>query len=480
MLLLALACTPPPCPEGFEAREDGNCYPSPAQPDSPAGDSEAPDSDDSEPPDSDPWVVDLELGDPLEISEGLSYPGWEFLDGAILEDGRLLAVGQGGWMLADPATGGRTSSGDIDRVYRLALDGDLAYAASRTGRVTQLKLGSGNPEQGAREKVSEGYHEDIAADDGRVLVGAQEEGALLLDEQLRRVATVPASFAGGVALLGDVGLMTDDDELVLLDMSSSTPVELERAALRGRGRDIAFDGANVAVAMGSEGVDVFELSDGALVYSGPLDMPGSAFSVTLDGDMLYVAAWEVIVAAWLGGDRPVVVGHEEPHHSAWAVAARDGVLAVMDWGTLTPMTLNEGVAGAEVHPPDQVWVPPESTDPFSVPLTNYGAFELELELDGGGSVDVSPPSLTLAPGEQGVFTLTPSSPWKGQRDLQLSTNDPDERNAQLKLRETEGSIGAVHPEMMLEGFVPPSASTEVYDLADYRGKPVFIAYFTTW
>ncbi len=473
MVLLSLACTAAPCPAAFERREDGNCYPqgSPSGEDSPRGETGL---------DSEAWVPELELGDPLEALTGTAHDGWEFLDGAILEDGRLLAMGQGGWMLADPATGESLATGGLERVYRMDLDGDRVYAASRTGAITKLDLSSGTPQKSASKTLTEGYHEDISADGGLVLVGAQEEGALLLDDQLNLLAKVPATFAGGVALIGEVALVTDDDELVLLDLGSASPSELDRLPLRGRGRDIAFDGHHVAVAMGSEGVDVFEVQGDRLGYRGALDMPGSAFNVTLDGDMLYVAAWEVIVAAWLGGEEPVVLGHEQPIQSAWAVAARDGTLTVLDWGWLTPLKLNEGVAGPELHPPNQIWVSPGSTETLAVELTNYGAFDLELELPDQDVVSASPSSMTLAPGASGVFSLTPVAPWKGSSDVRLLTNDPDEQSSRLSLRETEGSIGAAHPEMVLEGFVPPSASTERFDLADYRGRPVFIAYFTTW
>ena len=476
MLLLSLACTSPPdCSEGFELRGE-HCYAVEQSPDSPVGDSgEPPDSGDSASP-----LPELELGDPLSSIEGEHYKGWEFLDGEMLDNGQVLAVGQGGWMLADPATGKTLDEGNLDRAYRLTVDGDRAYASARTLAVISLDLSSGSPTMLRREFVTSGYHEDIAADGGRVILGAQEEGVLLLDEELSVQATFPASFGGGVAIEGDTVLATDDEELVLLDLSSGDFVEVDRAPLSGRGRDIAFDGEQIAVAMGSEGVEVYALEGGALTHRGLLEMPGSAFNVSIDGEMLYVGAWEVVVAAWLGGDKPVVVGHEPPKQSAWAVAARDGVLALMDWGYITPMSLNEGVGGSELHLPEQLWIPPGSTDSVALPLRNWGAFELEVDFDEHGLVDVEPSSASIAPGETQVFTLTPTTPWSGRVELGLSSNDPDEEDTRLALQEAEGSLGAEHPEMALEGYEPPSSALEVYDLADYRGKPVFMAYFTTW
>ena len=169
---------------------------------------------------------------------------------------------------------------------------------------------TGLPVQLAEAKPFEGYHEDISMDGERILVGAHDEGAVFFDLELTQLATLPVDDAFAVGLVGDRAVVTHNTTLELWDVSDLDDAQLlDTVEMGGEGRDIAFDGAHLAVGLGGNGVGVYAVeSDDTLVHRGDLEVPGSAFGVSLDGDYLWASAWEETVLAWVGGGEPLPLG----------------------------------------------------------------------------------------------------------------------------------------------------------------------------
>lgn len=478
--ILSFACREP-CLRGFARAADGACHPVASDP---TCDSGSPTYDSS--PDTDEPEVELPLvlGDPIETVDGELEPYVEWLDAVVIDKTRAIVAGVSGWAWYDLENHVRLAEHSSGRTYRVAVDRDTqrAFFATRADRIVVVDVSTDTPTPvDLPGWVTEGFHEDISADGGVVLLGALDEGLVVMDSDLNRLATVPADTAFGVSILDGRGLFADGDELVLLDLSEpSNPVELDRASLRGTGRDIDFDGADVAVAMGGSGVDVFEVVDDALVATGELDVPGSAFGVSLDGDWLWVAAWEVTALAWLGDGGPVVVGHEDPLQSAMGIGAYEGVVAVADWQSLTVLQHNEGLAGPELHDPSPIWVESGSTENVAVVITNWGALELELSLTTTSDFELSTGSLSLSPSGSEVIQLTPPGDQGEQAVIDYTSNDPDETSGQIVVRAKSTQIGSTHPDFELLGFTPPETALSTYALSDYLGQVVLLDYFTTW
>lgn len=415
------------------------------------------------------------LGDPVltvgNVQESMRI---EWMDAAIFDENLGLVVGQGGFMTMGLDPPAILAKVEAERAYRVAVDGHIAYLATRIHGVYSLDLSDpSHPWMSQTRAISEGFHEDIAADAGRVLVGALDDGAILLDPALDTLGVIPASYAFGVALQGDRALVADDDALVLWDISDpAAPVELNRAALRATGRDIAWQGEQVAVAMGGQGVAVFSLAEDTLEHRGDLEFPGTSYSVSIDGDDLWIAGWEVAALAWLGEGGPVVRGHEPVQQSAMGVSARDGEALVADWMFATVLSSVPGVAGPELHVPERIGLGSEGAS-VALPLRNWGALPMEITLEAQG-VSVSGDHFNLAPGEQATPVLT------GTGSLKVRSDDPDEGSLSVDVYLAELGIGSPHPDFDLAGFTWPDRQQRPYRLADAAGQVLMLAYFTTW
>ena len=269
--------------------------------------------------------------------------------------------------------------------------------------------------------------------------------------------------------------MADGEALTLYDVSDpASPTALDTAELRGTGRDIDFDGENVAVALGARGVSLFEVVDDALVPRGDLEMPGSASGVDLDGDWLWVGAWDVMALAWIGPGGPAVVGHETFGGAAMGIGAKDGVALVPAWQDLPIVRRTGLVAGPEVHPPRIINLIDNTA---TVKLQNWGAHDLEISLEAQG-FELSESAFTLAPGD--VKSVEVSTSFGGQGSLLLSTNDVDEATVNVPIQSGNGSLGSAHPDFSLPSFTWPGGTEGVTSLSDYEGQPVFIAYWAIY
>lgn len=406
----------------------------------------------------------------------------EWVDAVVLDDSYGLVVGQGGLATVNLADGSITAHLPVKRGYRVAATGERAIVGTRSQGLMLFAISDpAAPSMLIDHPLGMGYHEDVAIDGDRVLVGWQENGGLLLDLDLNELGRLPATSAVGVGLFGDRAVLTDGAELVLFDISDeAVPVELSRAPLPGEGRDVSFDGDRVAVGMGGSGVSVFDVLGDTLVDRGSFSTPGSALSVSVDGDWVWVGAWEVTALAWIGGEEPVVIGHESPVASAMAVGARDGRAVVADWFFSTALQRAEGVAGPEIVAQESAWF--DAGETAGVRFENDGIFDLDVTVDApGGGYAVEATAFTLAPGEVETLLVTaPTGEIPDVIDLNWHSNDPDESDGRTRLRRSNQGVGTTHDDFSLQGFTWPDGALDTYALSEQRGSVVFLAYFALY
>ena len=497
-MLLGAGCSRD-CPPGSARNAEDLCELFPA-------DSAAPGQDSSETT-SPPEAV-LTYGDPLEtinstlgLDPGPSGGGKvfaEWVDAVVLGEGQAVLVGVTGTALLDMETYTILAQYDTNRAYRVDADPDARLVVAGTNsdglRLIELDSGSvrrwyGGPEVG---------HEDVSIDQGRILVAWRSAGAWLLDTSFSPLAVLPATSATAAVIRGDRALYTDEETLILVDVADPTaPVELDRIALPGAGVDLDFDGTRVAVGLGGRGAVVLTVEADQLVLQGQLVVPGQVQSVSLDGDNLWMGAWEVTALAWLGEGGPVVVGHEAPLYSAMGLGARDGVAIVADWFAATGVRRIAGAAGPEIHTEDTQTFQ-EDGGSEQVTFTNYGAFPLDISLEApGDGFSADPLTLSLVPGERGTVVVTPPTgplrdstlrwrvvtpPTGPLRDstLRWSSSDPDEPTGTVRLEAPRGGVGEPHPDFELAGFTWPDTTLTSHRLSDYKGKAVFLAYWADY
>ena len=100
----------------------------------------------------------------------------------------------------------------------------------------------------------EGVHEDVDVDGNKVLIGWHANGGVLVDLGGNLLGTLPATDAFAVSLSGNQALLTDQNALVLFDISDPVaPVELDRQPLTGEGRDLSWEGEHAVVGTVGEG-----------------------------------------------------------------------------------------------------------------------------------------------------------------------------------------------------------------------------------
>lgn len=439
-------------------------------------------------------------GDPLETL-GVGYldvdpeeVDHEWLAAELMEGGRYgVVVGAPGLAIVDmrnPATepGGDTGLLAWERDYRgflLALDGETLHVGTRWAGIYSLDLSTPRePVLLAEADPAEGFHEDIAADGGLVLVAAQEEGAILLEgEGLTELSRIESTRAAAVAMEGTRALVVDGDELGLYDLSDpSAPLLLDLLPLPGEGRDLAVDGDRVAVALGGRGMVVLDRAGDVLTERAVLTAPGAVLGVDLAGDTLWFAAWETAGVAWVGEGEPVVLGHEPPHFSALAIAGDEETAVVADWHVATVLALEPGRGGAEVHLPEAVYVPAGSEAASALQVGNHGALTLELDFDPGDSGwTVTPASLALAPGEASNVRLEPPAGGAlSEAGLSWTSSDPDEPSGEVRLVPATATVGSAHVPVSLPAFDWPDTELTTADLGDHLGEVVLLAYFASW
>ncbi|MCP4920893.1 MAG: hypothetical protein GY913_28700, partial [Proteobacteria bacterium] len=324
------------------------------------------------------------------------------------------------------------------QISRLAWDAstDTAWLASRDQGIYPVDV-SDPTAPVAGDTLEQPPHEDIAADGGRVLLAARDAGTLLLDGDGQELASASADESLAVALEGDTALAVDGEELVLYRLDDGF-TELDRAALSGKGRDLAIDGDHVAVALGGEGAAAFAIEDDQLVHLGDIDTPGPSYGVDVEGDHLYAAGWYATVVAWLGDGAPRVLGHEDAKQWSMGVGVHGGRVLVADWFYSAALELQEGVAGPELVASEDVWV--TSDEVFAYTVENAGLFDLEVQLSPPGGGEVSPTSLIVPPGSAEAVLVTLPNGFGDETSFQLQTNDPDEPELTVDVRRSGQSV----------------------------------------
>lgn len=481
LLLVSGCATAEPCPEGSAREKDGLCY---LLGDAP-GDSATPDGSDSGDPDPDP-DPGTETGDPI-LTRGTSEtePGAmlvEWVDAAMINDDYGLVVGQGGYGVIDARTGALVVKGDERRGLRVATDGNLAAIATRTDGMPLLDLTDPlNPARlnSLRFDGIDGPHEDVAVDGGRILLGYHSNGALLLNAEGTTLTTIPGDDIFAVALQGDRALVTDGTALELWDLTDlGAPVQLATTTMSAEGRDLAWQGEHVAVGMGGGGTGVWSLVGDVFTHRADLFTPGSALSVDIDEDRLWIGAWEVSALADLAVEPPVVIGHESPTFSAMGIAAAGGRAVVADWFASAALEAVDGMRSPEVVPPRDLYFPLDSDIALAATFENGGTGELVISVDApSDGYTVSPTSLALAPGAAGVVVVTPPSDGRPRTTMRWSSNDIDEPEGTVLLAAADQGVGSEHVDFSLQGFEVPDRSLRTYNFADTRGKVVVLVYW---
>jgi hypothetical protein len=472
LAILLLGCTPT-CDPGWTLADDGNCYQAAGDdtstPDDTDGSDSGSDSDDT-------GTATLPFGDPIS-QIGTSKPDGfvEFVDVAVIDDDTVLGVGQGGWRVISLETGEVVAGDEGPRVMRAAVHGRTAAMVS-SGQIFVIDVDDPTVFQLPPRPDFEGMR-DVDLDDDYVIVAAGPHGARIMDlTGKNELGHIDLQLNTAVAAQGDRVLVSDRSTLHLVDVSDpSNPDILTSLALATHPTAIDWVDDVAVVGIGSKGVAVVDVGE-TLSLRGTMEVPSSVLGVSLDDDWVWIAAWNVIALGWLGGDEPVIVGHQPPVESAMGIAGRGGRAIVGDWFTINHLFAN-GRAAPEQHLPGEIAMVDRQA---TLSVTNWGVDTLEMTLEPGNDLSLSTSTLALGPGESEVVALEFTQDVAGS-SLTVTSNDPDEGTTEVRItRGGGGGVGSSHPPMQLDGFAYPDSSLRSFDLADHAGEVAYLVYWAVY
>jgi len=294
------------------------------------------------------------------------------------------------------------------------------------------------------------------------------------------------AFKSALSDDGDRLYVIDDELLRVVDVSIPAEAELVGVVeLRSRGRDVHVRADRAYVALGGQGVDVFDLaSPDTPVRLQTIALDGSAQAVHADGDLLAVAAWRYVA---LYDTRTLsLVATEEVRGAGefeqdFGVDLRNGWLYVAEWERLHVLRWRPGYVAPDLWLTNEIFdLPVGEGGARLTRVVNRGPLPLQVR-DIATSIpalSVSATSLDVEPGEQVDLELTynpPADPGPEQITFTSNDVDPGQSVGAVTVRLADSARVDVGEPLGPEwGFLDPTGAGDVENL---RGKVVFLAYF---
>jgi hypothetical protein len=382
--------------------------------------------------------------------------------------------------------------GDGSQVFWLAHHGDswVETPSLQTWQVSpaqELQPVDSLTELGVRYEglLQVGDHLFVAAHDAGLRVyGVGADGSPTL------VHTV-AGFdnAQKLAALDDLLFVTDDEELIVVDIAEPTEAEVIRSEpLNGSPRDVAAADGRVFVALGARGIDVFDLdSAGDLLFRGNLRGQGSSQAVDVRDGLLAVADWSHVSTydarglIRLGSERNTPYPNFE--QDLGVALGDDGLLLVAEWEGVHVLQHRPGYAAADIWLDEELYAfPADEQGSREVAVHNRGALDLVVDWIGvsAPSFAVSETALVVQSGQSASFELSyaPPPPDSSVQSLSLQSNDPDGLQSPLQVplhAVDSGGIDVGDSILIPEfAFLDPTGQDDVGNL---QGNVLVLAYF---
>jgi hypothetical protein len=441
-----------------------------------------------------------------QVNNTQNGPGaWfvEHLDVAWLPDEqRVLATGQGGLVVydvvpgQDPVTRGYAGAGDMPQFQRyyqvLPAEPGLVWVTHRAVGLDTFDVSDADTPTQLAHVDGRGY-EGLGRNGDWLYVASTEGRVDVFDISNPRAPERKGEVTGlgrpwdvhavdGVAYVADIDL-----GVVALDLSvPDAPVVAATVESAGAPIRLDADGdGHLYVASGAGGLEILDLSSPlAPVRVAQVDAGGGALDVALDDGIVGVTTQEAVVLFDVGRDgtpaAPRPFAYQETEQFAMTLDADDGVWVVGDWNILGTWDLAPGPAPA-IDVSQRLIAFLDEAETREIEVRNRGAATLDLagiELPDGLSAQVS--ATSLAPGESATLAVS----WDGttlldRAEICIASDDPGRPTFDLVVtggQDGEGRvIGQSAPDFALEDL-----DGTVHRLSEQRGKPVVLAYFTTW
>ncbi len=462
------------------------------------------------------------------IAASHSTPAPVFCGSAVSTEPDPLSVGLHWDGAADPAGGAYTHLVDLapDR------DNERLYAAGRGGTFVFSTADGGLELLGANPMPLIVQHLTLL-DDDRYMVSNRYVGPVVFD------ASDPSSHvgqgtkplvgvAGGAFASGVIYLVTHDGNLHVLSAEQPLLSTLETMGGLGHPWSLVVAGdyawvadeylgvvavdltvplapAIVGLVDGVDGVQEVEVGPDDVVYaaagsggvfgidvSDPTDPDvlwhvatmGVATSVSYEAGRLWVAEQLTVTVLDVSEPGPpTVLAVETTEQWAMHVEAEADFAWVADWADLDQLLLDPGSLAPEIHVEPATMHITGDEAAIEIAITNQGPAPLSvLGIGWGDAALTAVAPFVLDPSETAILDVPTTEDSRAEGgSLCVLSDDPDEPETSVvvkRLDDYDGKTSLVGLEAPL--FVLDDLGGVSHSLADYRGGPVLLVFFSSW
>lgn len=445
-------------------------------------------------------------GKNLTIEQKITPSNYELLDVEIENNLMMIPGGLGGtsiFNISDPQNPVEISSisipgCDYGRVYNWEINGSFAFAAGRDCGIAIVNLT--NPEY--PEFISlidpEGIegetrtYEDIESI-GNILIAAIHSGGLRFfnienPEHPLLISSIITDNAWSIAIKDDHVFVADGESgLSVIDFADAlNPILINVIETSGGAKDVRIKDNTLYLAVGEGGVDAFDISNLDIpVFKSNYNTTGFASRVALVNDRIAVSDWDDLeVLEWFN-DELVLSGFKNTGGRTMAVGAVGDVIFSAEWRYLYVFSYGNildsdiDLSIREINFP---FTPIGESNILSFDLSNNGSNDLEFEFVFiSGTEFIANEDLTTLPPDSTItldIEYFPSSS-NASSEYVFRTNDPDEYETNVVVIGNNNGINIGEPAPNFELPIIYNGGGN-FQLTDYLGSVVVIAYFAPW
>ena len=366
---------------------------------------------------------------------------------------------------------------------------NYAYFTSRNGLYVVDISDPSDPQSLGRVDGTNGFIlENLDADSNMLAVAAHADGVLMYDisnpDNLQLSATIGADNAWCVRLKDGYAYIADEQAVSIYDISISiSPNFIYEIETSNAVKDIALDQSFMYVAIGSDGVDIYDISDPANpIFLDNYNTNTLAHRISPFENKLAVSDWDDVDILKWDGSSLNRVGYKNTGNRTMAIATKDNYIYSAEWASVQAFEYGP-VDGPDID---------LSTLELNYPYVNSGdSYSLFLDVinNGSSALSIIDDYTTnshfeivnhlgdLEPNQsQTIEIIYNASDLNSAGVYRIYTNDPDQS---LAMCETNGNIdGANIGEPAIDFELDYIANGQgSFRLSDHLGKVIVIAFF---
>ena len=378
-----------------------------------------------------------------------------------------------------------------------AISDTILYLSSRQRGIATVNISDpSNPNYIAMvtQPAGSNYSYDgLMAHDSTLYASAHEHGVILFNisspEAPSYFGRIPAGNAWGTTFLDSLLIiMNGEFGIKIMNITDlSNPVTITDILTEGATKDMVLDGDQLTLAMGSNGIARYDLSDPSdPQLLATYNSSGLANRIALFNGKIAVSDWIDVKILEYNGSEIQLVGYKNTGYRTMAINAKGNVIYSAEWRHLQVLEYGP-ISGPDLDLSSHDISFPEinigEQDTMPLYLTNNGSAALVFDYDYFSHADFSTSTelSTLAAGDSVVVDIIYTKSGQNATGIyNIPSNDPDEPQLSCNIL---GNYDGVNVGMTAPDFTLPIAAngTGNFNLNQHwsdAGEIVVIAFFS--